>query len=227
MRVGMARYHAALPLRWLLALLQAETGREADLSTEQARAQAAARLPRPHGNHRRTQGHCRAQVTRPQAAERLIPPDGFTCMERLRQRADFLAAAKAARISAPAFVLQVRRREAEGPSREGAPSREGPCRLGFTVSRKVGNAVERNRARRRLREMVRLSGAGAAKPGHDYVVVARQAALNRPFDRLLADFENALRRAGQPGATELPAHRAKGTAMRASRGAERQSRTMG
>ena len=137
-------------------------------------------------------------------------------MERLRQRADFLAAAKAARIASPAFVLQVRRR-----------GEEGPPRLGFTVSRKVGNAVERNRARRRLREMVRLSGTGAAKPGHDYVVVARRAARNHPFDRMSAEFEDALRRGGKPGATDAPAPGAIGAGQRSSREAERQSRTTG
>jgi ribonuclease P protein component len=105
-------------------------------------------------------------------------------MERLRRRGEFLAAAKGLRAPASAFVLQVRRRDDEGPAR-----------LGFTVSRKVGTAVERNRARRRLREMVRLSGAAGIEPGHDYVVVGRRAALTDPFDRLIADFGSALRRA--------------------------------
>lgn len=104
-------------------------------------------------------------------------------MERLRRRREFLAAATGLRAPASAFVLQVRRRDDEGPAR-----------LGFTVSRKVGTAVERNRARRRLREMVRLSGAALIEPGHDYVVVARRAALTDPFDRLVADFGSALRR---------------------------------
>ena len=69
------------------------------------------------------------------------------------------------RAPAPAFVLQVRRREDEGPAR-----------VGITVSRKVGSAVERNRVRRRLREMVRKAGADVMKSGHDYVLVARRAA---------------------------------------------------
>lgn len=105
-------------------------------------------------------------------------------MERLRRRADFLAAAQGMRAPAAAFVLQVRRRPDEGPAR-----------VGFTVSRKVGNAVERNRARRRLREMVRAAGAAVVAAGHDYVVVGRRAALTHPFDRLIADFGSALRRA--------------------------------
>ena len=104
-------------------------------------------------------------------------------MERLRQRADFLAAATGNRISAAAFVLQARKR-----------GDEGPARCGFTVSKKVGNAVERNRVRRRLREIVRLSGASRMRSGHDYVLVGRRAALDVPCARIAEDFEGALRR---------------------------------
>ena len=66
--------------------------------------------------------------------------------------------------------------------------------MGFTVSRKVGNAVIRNRARRRLREIVRLAPSCALAPGHDYVLVARRPALKAAFDHLARDFEKALRR---------------------------------
>jgi ribonuclease P protein component len=112
-------------------------------------------------------------------------------MERLRHRADFLAAAAAVRAPASAFLLQLRRREDDGPAR-----------VGFTVSRKVGTATERNRARRRLRAVVRLSGAGAVTPGYDYVLVARRPALTLPFDRMVADFEGALRRARRNASTQ-------------------------
>jgi ribonuclease P protein component len=104
-------------------------------------------------------------------------------MDRLRQRADFLAAAKGLRASANGFVLQARQR-----------GDDGPARFGFTASRKVGNAVERNRLRRRLRDMVRRTDADEMAVGHDYVVVARRAAINLPFDRLMDDFKGALRR---------------------------------
>jgi ribonuclease P protein component len=104
-------------------------------------------------------------------------------MERLRQRADFLAAAAGAKVPAVAFVLQARRRDDDGPAR-----------FGFTVSRKVGTAVERNRARRRLKEMVRLATMERVKPGHDYVLVARRAALTRPFPQMAEDLDGALRR---------------------------------
>jgi ribonuclease P protein component len=105
-------------------------------------------------------------------------------MERLRQRADFLAAAAAgSKVTAPAFLLQARKR-----------TDDGPVRFGFTVSKKVGNAVERNRVRRRLREVVRLFAGNRTRTGHDYVLVGRRAALKLPFDRIVQDFDGALRR---------------------------------
>src|SRR3954470_17472402 len=105
-------------------------------------------------------------------------------MERLRQRADFLAAATRIKIPAAAFVLQAKRR-----------ADQGPARFGFTVSKKVGNAVERNRARRRLREVVRLAATLAGEAGHDYVLIGRRAALALPFGRLQVEFTGALKRA--------------------------------
>jgi ribonuclease P protein component len=114
-------------------------------------------------------------------------------MERLRQRGDFLAAASGIKASASAFMLQARRR-----------ADDGPVRFGFTVSKKVGNAVERNRVRRRLREMVRLAADNRTRAGHDYVLVGRRAALKVPFERMTKDFDGALRRvhAGRNGKTE-------------------------
>ena len=107
-------------------------------------------------------------------------------MERLKQRADFLAAAAGIKVPGAAFVMQARARG------DGAPSR-----VGFTVSKKVGNAVERNRVRRRLREVVRLSAALPEPAGHDYVLIGRRAALAIPFERIAAEFAGALKRAGK------------------------------
>ena len=104
-------------------------------------------------------------------------------MERLRQRADFLAAATGSKVPATGFVLQARKR-----------GDEGPVRVGFTVSKKVGKAVERNRVRRRLREIVRLAKPAWMRAGHDYVLIGRRAALELPFARMTQDFEGALRR---------------------------------
>jgi ribonuclease P protein component len=108
------------------------------------------------------------------------------------------------RAPAEAFVLQTRER-----------SDTGPPRVGFTVSRKVGNAVARNRVRRRLREIVRLSDADRFRAGSDYVVIGRRAALDLSFARLAEDFSRALARihqqrraprrpADQPGGGRAP-----------------------
>jgi ribonuclease P protein component len=104
-------------------------------------------------------------------------------MERLRQRADFLAAARGRKVATAAFVLQER----------GRPE-DGPIRVGFTVSKKVGTAVERNRVRRRLKDVVKRSAADALRPGHDYVLIGRRAALQLSFDRMIGEFISALRR---------------------------------
>lgn len=104
-------------------------------------------------------------------------------MERLRRRAEFVAAAGGAKLAGRAFILQARARNDEG-----AP------RMGFTVSKKVGTAVERNRIRRRLREVVRRSATGAFAAGHDYVLIGRRAVLSAPFEELMAELSGALRR---------------------------------
>jgi ribonuclease P protein component len=112
-------------------------------------------------------------------------------MERLRRRADFRAAAGGMRASAGAFAVQMRQRE-----------EAGPARIGFTVSRQVGNAVERNRVRRRLREMVRLAAGGGMRAGHDYVLIGRRTALRAPFGEMRQELDAALRRIhDQRGAT--------------------------
>ena len=112
-------------------------------------------------------------------------------MERLRQRADFLAVATGARVSAPAFTLQSRCREDEGP-----------VRVGFTVSKKNGTAIERNRIRRRLRELVRRLDVMALRPHSDYVLIGRRAALSRDFSTMLDDLGNALGRLDRQAAKQ-------------------------
>ena len=104
-------------------------------------------------------------------------------MERLRQRADFLAVADGARVNSAAFVVQSRRRD-DG----------GPIRVGFTVTKKNGTATERNRIRRRLRELVKRLDLISVRPHHDYVLVGRRAALSRDFETMLDDLRSALHR---------------------------------
>lgn len=104
-------------------------------------------------------------------------------MDRLRQRADFLAVANGARVNSAGFVVQSRRRDDDGP-----------IRVGFTVTRKNGTATERNRIRRRLRELVKRLDVITMRPHSDYVLVGRRAALNRDFATMLDDLRSALHR---------------------------------
>jgi ribonuclease P protein component len=107
---------------------------------------------------------------------------------RLKRRREFLAvAASGRRWVTPAFVLQV------GP-RAVAAGDDPEIGLGFTASRRVGNAVARNRARRRLAEAARKVLPGAGEPGYNYVLVARPVVLTCPFDRLLSDLTTAFAR---------------------------------
>jgi ribonuclease P protein component len=118
-------------------------------------------------------------------------------MDRLRQRADFLAVANGARVNSPAFVLQSRGRDDSGP-----------IRIGFTVTKKNGNAPERNRIRRRLRELVKRLDPVSLPPHHDYVLVGRRDALSRDFVTMLDD----LRIAFTKPARHMPKGSAKGSA---------------
>jgi ribonuclease P protein component len=113
-------------------------------------------------------------------------------MERLKRRMDFRAAAAGARAPGSAFVLQARRRGQE--LAQELAQEAGPVRVGFTVSKQVGNAVQRNRVKRRLREIVRLAPATAFNPGHDYVLIGRRAALQARFGDMARDFGTALHR---------------------------------
>lgn len=107
-------------------------------------------------------------------------------LPHLKMRADFLrVAASRKRCAMPSVVLQV------------APRPDGTgtgARVGYTASKKVGNSVARNRARRRLRAAVALMMTAHADPALDYVLVAREATPARPWPDLLRDLEAALRR---------------------------------
>lgn len=103
----------------------------------------------------------------------------------LTRRADFVAASRARRQSRPGLMLQARRRDPAGS--------DGPVRVGFTCSKKVGNAVARNRAKRRLRAAARAVLPALARPGWDYVLVGRPAiTAARPFAALCDDLASAL-----------------------------------
>ena len=98
---------------------------------------------------------------------------------RLKVRPDFIKASSGARVHSRCLSLQVHRRRGDDPPVVG-------CRVGLTVTKKVGNAVERNRVKRRLREALRAP-ALATRPDHDYVIVARREALSAPFASLVGE----------------------------------------
>jgi ribonuclease P protein component len=119
---------------------------------------------------------------------------------RLKRRAEFLQVAAANRKwVAPGLILQVRRQPSSESQSDDAPRaarrevvRE-PVRVGFTASRKVGNAVKRNRARRRLRA-VAAEVLNDAEPGNDFVLIARPATVDRDYQALVGDLVAGLKR---------------------------------
>ena len=103
-------------------------------------------------------------------------------IDRLRKRPDFLATAKGVICARGAVVAQARNRG------DGAET----TRIGFTATRRIGGAVVRNRAKRRLREAARILAPLHARAGCDYVFIARGGTAARPWGRLLDDMKTAL-----------------------------------
>ena len=126
---------------------------------------------------------------------------------RLTKRAEFQRVSRGGRVSAASFTLQSRRRDATGRQGFGA-------RVGLTVTRKVGGAVERNRIRRRLKEALRAAAPLETESDHDYVLMARREALARRFAALVQDVRDAFRAAPR-GAVN---NRGRGSAQRTPKG---------
>ena len=121
---------------------------------------------------------------KPPAAPDTGAPADSICLQVMKKRADFVACSKARRHATPGIHLQARKRregEADG------------IRVGFTCSKKVGNAVMRNRAKRRLKEAARMILSTHGKEGWDYVLIGRRGVtIDRPWDDLLSDLQEAL-----------------------------------
>ena len=124
-------------------------------------------------------------------------------VETLKKRAEFLRLRGGARFATPSFVLETRPREAgaTGARVESPETRSFGVRFGYTVTKKLGGAVVRNRIRRRLKAAVGLVAPKLARRGFDYVLVARLAAYDRAFPELKKDLERALQRVHHAAAT--------------------------
>jgi ribonuclease P protein component len=148
---------------------------EADLSAEQSGACAPARLPCTDGHSGRPQGAAGPSCARPSQAVGL---------RQLTQRKQYLAANAGRRAPMPGFVLLVRDRRDEDPT----------IGIGITVSKKVGNAVTRNRMKRRFRALAReiLPDLGIA--GADHVLIGRNTGVERDYTMLQAELAKALRK---------------------------------
>src|SRR3954467_1792171 len=148
---------------------------EAHLPAEQSRPQASARVPLPHGDGRRSQGSELPPRARPQEAQRLVT---------IKKRADFVAANGGLRATTPGFVLLVRNRKDADPS----------MRVGFTVTKKIGGAVVRNRMKRRFRALAREIVPAKGRAGADHVMIGRAKGIERDFGLLRSELASALER---------------------------------
>ena len=152
---------------------------EAHLPAEQSRPRTQARVPAPHGDPGGTQDPQRAPRPRPGQAQRLIT---------IRKRSDFLAANSGKRASTPGFILLVRNREDDDPA----------IRVGFTVTKKIGGAVVRNRMKRRLRALARELVPAKGIAGADHVMIGRANGIEREFQLMRSELAGALERLGKP-----------------------------
>lgn len=111
-------------------------------------------------------------------------------LEHLRKRSEFVAMVHGKRIHTSSFVLQVRKRDTHSGDGKGNDN----MRVGYTVTKRTGNAVVRNRIKRRLREVAQQSLPQKGAYGHDYVLIGKRAALNAQFSSLISDMKNALKK---------------------------------
>ena len=148
---------------------------EAHFSAEQPGPGTPSRLPSPQRDGRRPQGAGSSPRPRPQEAQRLTI---------LRKRSDFLAANAGKRASGPGFVLLVRDRQ----------DRDQTIRVGFTVTKKIGGAVVRNRMKRRFRALAREIIPVEGVVGADHVMIGRSGGIERDYQLLRRDLFGALRR---------------------------------
>ena len=151
---------------------------------------ASARAKPPRAVSGFWQGGARgdASACRPDAAT-MSAPHAITAqpvtLGRLTRRGEFLRTRAGRSWASRSLVLQAHARRADDAC---------GARFGFTATKRLGSAVRRNRARRRLKEAVRLIGPDCAQPGYDYVVIARRGTLTQAFSDIVKELETALRK---------------------------------
>jgi ribonuclease P protein component len=163
---------------------------EAHFSAEQSGTRASARLSRPDGDGRRTRSDPRTPRPRPQEAVGLVTPDAESpgsvtsarAITTISARKDFLAANQARRAPSSGFVLLARTR-GDG---------DDTMRLGITVTKKIGNAVVRNRMKRRFRALAREILPQRGIMGADHILIGRAGGVERDFAALRVELEKAL-----------------------------------
>lgn len=149
---------------------------EAHFSAEQSCARPASWFPEPHVDRGWSRSDSRPPRAWPQKAQRLIS---------IRKRPDFLAANASRRVATPGFVLLVRARQDDDATK----------RLGITVTKKIGNAVVRNRMKRRLRALAEAVLAPQGCEGADHVLIGRAGGVERDFATMQAELKRALEKA--------------------------------
>ncbi len=149
---------------------------EAHIPAKQPRPRPSPRLSHADGNTGRTRRDSGSPRTRSQEAQRLII---------LTRRADFLAANAGRRVATPGFVLLVHPRSDADDAK----------RIGFTVTKKIGNAVVRNRMKRRFRELARELLPVLGTEGADHVIIGRQGGIERDFSELRSELRRAFEKA--------------------------------
>jgi ribonuclease P protein component len=158
---------------------------EAHFSAKQSRACPSPRFSSSYVNRCWPQHPERTSRTRPQETVGLIPEEADRDMRGysvITKRSDFLAANRGKRYATPGFVLLVKDRQDENPN----------IRLGITITKKVGNAVVRNRMRRRFRALAKEMLGQNGKAGADHILIGRDSGIERDFGTLRADMVKAL-----------------------------------
>ena len=195
------RHSPPHPLGGLHFFLPWEKTREAYLSTQPSRAQTPPRFSQAHGDCRRPARSGQPARQGPQETfgltglgrGRVMTSPLASPLAGLKRRGEFLRIARSRKKHvAQGLILQSRAHDADQRFTGGVAG----FRVGFTVSRKVGNAVRRNRARRRLRAAAERVLPDHAMAGFDFVIIGRWATPERPFDQLLTDLTTALQRLG-------------------------------